>query len=832
MCGIAGIQHFNGEPVRREPLERMVSVLEHRGPDANGVALCGQVGLGHTRLSIIDLAGGAQPMPSADGNLTVTFNGEIFNYIELRQELIALGRHFSTSSDTEVLLQAYAEWGEQCVTRFNGQWAFAIWDARQKKLFLSRDRLGKRPLFYSVVGQSLLFASEIKALFTHPAVPKSIDPIGLDQVFTFWSTLPPRTIFRGIQQLPPGHSLTVERGKLRVARYWDVDFSKRFDGVPSQQLEEQLLDLLTDATRLRLRSDVPVGAYLSGGLDSSITSALAKTCSSHRLSTFSVEFDNAEFDESRFQSEVVHRLGTEHHAVRCTHDDIGRVFPDVIRHAETPILRTAPAPLFLLSRLVRESGIKVVLTGEGADEFLGGYDIFKEAKLRRFWARQSHSTSRPLLLKRLYPYMKNIQSQSAAYLKAFFQVRPQDLASPFFSHLPRWELTSKLKDLFTPEMAAATYDADPLLDAEANLPKSFSSWDGFSQSQYLEATGLLPGYLLSSQGDRVMMGNGIEGRFPFLDHRLVEFAAQLPPRLKMCGLNEKHLLKQATKHLVPESIRNRTKQPYRAPDALSFFDTDAGTARFEYVDALFAPFDEFPFATEGARSAFIAHILTEAARPALDKVPIFFYTANYAGSETCGGEMGLAAAQGDGCSFHDDFPERCFNQGMQAPRASSQGDGHGAQALQHGVGQARKFAAGLHQDFACDGIGVGAGSDRERQPTDVAAGALINEFARVRPIVAADLGEHFFGHDRGAPASRLAILAAPDASQGLVGDPVAAAGIVQQGAASTGALQAAVRGEMRSDGAGAGVNDNSPAGRKQFQANEFDIAFQSYRLRR
>lgn len=589
MCGIAGILQGDGQPVRRELLERMIETLDHRGPDAHGIELLGPVGLGHTRLSIIDLAGGVQPMSSADGNLTVTFNGEIFNYLELRQELIALGRTFASNSDTEVLLQAYAQWGEDCVTRFNGQWAFAVWDARHQKLFISRDRLGKRPLFYTVVGKTLLFASEMKAILTHPAVTKAIDPVGLDQLFTFWSALPPRTIFQGIRQLPPAHSLTVTRGEVQVSRYWDVDFSNRFEGQSARDLEEQLLELLTDATRLRLRSDVPVGAYLSGGLDSSITAALAKNLNRERLCTFSVEFENPEYDESVFQQEVVRRLGTEHRTVRCSHDDIGRVFPNVIRHTEVPILRTAPAPLFLLSRLVRESGYKVVLTGEGADEAFGGYDIFKEAKLRRFWSRQPDSKSRPLLLKRLYPYMKNIQSQPPAYLKAFFQVRPQDLNSPFFSHLPRWELTSKLKAFLTPDVLAATYDSDPMAEAESLLPEPFGRWNGFSQAQYLETTGLLPGYILSSQGDRMTMAHGIEGRFPFLDHRLVEFAARIPARLKMSGLDEKHILKQATRHLVPDSIRQRSKQPYRAPDAQSFFDTESGMARFEYVDEMLSP---------------------------------------------------------------------------------------------------------------------------------------------------------------------------------------------------------------------------------------------------
>ena len=243
MCGIAGIQRLDGQPVSRETLEAMVATLDHRGPDANGVEIRGAVGLGHTRLSIIDLSGGSQPMAIDDeqSELVITFNGEIFNYIELRLELIGRGRRFLTTSDTEVVLQAYAEWGEDCVKHFNGQWALAVWDARRRKLFLSRDRLGKRPLFYTISGQSFLFASEVKAIFAHPGVHKAIDPVGLDQLCTFWSAQPPKTIFEGINLLPPGHSMSVENGEVLVRQYWDVDFSETVHDVPARELEEQLL---------------------------------------------------------------------------------------------------------------------------------------------------------------------------------------------------------------------------------------------------------------------------------------------------------------------------------------------------------------------------------------------------------------------------------------------------------------------------------------------------------------------------------------------------------------------------------------------------------------
>jgi asparagine synthase (glutamine-hydrolysing) len=346
---------------------------------------------------------------------------------------------------------------------------------------------------------------------------------------------------------------------------------------------ERLRELLVDATRLRLRSDVPVGAYLSGGIDSTVTTALIRRFTDTPLKTFSVTFEDPEYDESRYQQEAVRHLGTEHQGVPAPCEEIGREFPRVVWHAEKPMIRTAPVPLYILSGLVRRSGYKVVLTGEGSDEILGGYDIFKEAKIRRFWGRQPGSRWRPLLLKRLYPWMQNLQAQSGAYLQAFFHVGAEDLGNPFFSHLPRWELTSRIKMFFSPEVKEALRSYDALVEFEQSLPEGYAGWDPLCQAQYLETTCLLPGYILSTQGDRVAMGHSVEGRYPFLDHRVVEFAASLPPRFKMKGLNEKYILKKAAADLIPDSIRERPKQPYRAPDAKSFFDPERGAARFEYV---------------------------------------------------------------------------------------------------------------------------------------------------------------------------------------------------------------------------------------------------------
>ena len=465
--------------------------------------------------------------------------------------------------------------GPDCVTRLNGDFAFAIWDARRKQMMLARDRMGVRPLFYASHGGATYFASEAKALFQVPGVDAALDPIALDQIFTFWFPLAPRTIFKGVSELPPAHMLLARGGEVSVRPYWQLAFPDADEGEDARDestVAEEVRALLVDATRIRLRSDVPVGAYLSGGLDSSVVAAIAAKLAPDRLRTFSVRFDDPEFDETAFQMEMAAALGTDHSAVICRPSDIGALFPDVIRGAERPILRTAPAPLYMLSRLVREEGFKVVLTGEGADEVFGGYDIFKEAKLRRFCARDPDSDRRPLLFKKLYPYLPKLQAQSASYLKAFFATDLDAVADPLFSHLPRFRSTAGAKLFFSGDLRRELSGYDALDELRASLPEAFARWHPLSQAQYLETAFLLPGYILSSQGDRMAMANAVEGRFPFLDHRVVEMAAKIAPRLKLKGLTEKHILREAARDLVPATMAKRPKQPYRAPDSASFFN--------------------------------------------------------------------------------------------------------------------------------------------------------------------------------------------------------------------------------------------------------------------
>ena len=585
MCGIAGFRGSSSVPAEdRATLECMIATLDHRGPDGRGFHVEPGVALAHARLSIIDLATGAQPMDNGRGTVWVVFNGEIFNYIELRRDLRRAGHRFHTESDTEVIVQLYERYGDDFVDHLNGQFAIALWDGERQRLVLARDRAGIRPLYYATARDRLWFASEIKALLAVLPELAALDPQGLVETFTFWGPADPDTLFRGVESLPPGHRLAIERdGTRTLTRYWDWTFPDIGTPPPFDSIEDattELRALLVDAVRLQLRADVPVGAYLSGGLDSSGIVALVRGFTDTPVRTFSIAFDDAEFDESEHQQAMVRHLGTAHTTVRCSRGDIGRAFPRLIRHTEAPVLRTAPAPLMLLSRAVREAGYKVVLTGEGADEVFAGYDLFKEAKVRRFWARQPESRWRPQLLGRLYGYLENSPVGNPAFAQAFFGQGREHLARPIFAHVPRWTTSQRALAFLSPELRAAIGSWDPLAFYERRLPAGIMGWQPLARDQYVEAKSLMAAYLLSSQGDRVAMANSVEGRFPFLDHRLIEFANRLPPQWKIRGLTEKHILRRALHGLLPADILARTKQPYRAPDAQSFFE---GTEPLDFV---------------------------------------------------------------------------------------------------------------------------------------------------------------------------------------------------------------------------------------------------------
>jgi len=574
MCGICGILNvLSDRPVERPTLRSMIETLHHRGPDQAGVHHEPGVGLANARLSIIDIAGGRQPIANEDDTIHVVQNGEVFNYRELRRELEAKGHRFRTKSDTEVLVHLYEEEGLGFPERLNGQFAIAVWDSRRRRLVLVRDHVGIAPLYYTEAGGRLLFASEVRALTACPGVARRPDPRGLQELFTFWSPVPPRTVFEGIHELPPGHLLTAGPGlRPKIGRWappYPVPGRAGDAPVDAESAAERIRARLEHAVRLRLRADLPVGAYLSGGLDSSITAALAAREVGANLHTFSVTFADRHYDESSFQERMVRHLGTCHEALHIGAADLVEAFPAAVLQAERPVLRTAPVPLYLLSRHVREAGYKVVLTGEGADEVFAGYEIFKEAKLRRWWARDVDSETRPRWLGALYGYQHGDRTRAGDYWRRFFRRDLENTRDPYYSHRPRWTNTAFIQTLFDPDVLRSLAGHDPvdaLPDYLEDLPPESAP---LGRAQYLEMKLFLNGYLLSSQGDRMLMANAVEGRFPFLDPELIAEAGALPPRLKLRGLNEKALLKRAFRDCVPAPVIDRKKQPYRAPGVAS-----------------------------------------------------------------------------------------------------------------------------------------------------------------------------------------------------------------------------------------------------------------------
>lgn len=571
MCGIAGLLASQTIPDAAAIAQRMAAQLRHRGPDGSAWYSASTEFLVHSRLSTIDLETGTQPLCNEDRSLWLVCNGEIYNHLELRAALEARGHRFRSRSDCEVILHLYEELGLSFVEELNGQFAFCLWDKKTRKAILVRDRVGIAPLFYTHRKGELWFASEVKAILAGRQEAAPANLAAFHQMLNFWAPISPHTIFSGIQEVQPGEMLVFHSGQLARRRYWDFSFPQEGEAfITDERLAaEELHHHLNEATRLRLRADVPVAAYLSGGLDSAVITHLMRSHSGEAFKTFSLTFGEAGLDESTHQKIMVEHLQSLHHSAHCDDNAIAAGFMAAVWQAESPLIRTAPIPMGLLSALAKECGARVVLTGEGADEILGGYDIFKEAKLRQFWARQPGSQWRPLLLRRLYPYLNLPEGQAGTYLKNFFGTGVDDPEHPLFSHQPRINSTGRLTDFLLPEHRISEVETQQRLISA--LPAEFEQWNPFCQAQYLEIKTLMSGYLLSTQGDRMLMWNSVEGRFPFLDHHVIEFANRLHPSLKMRVLQEKYLLKKAMVERIPSAIIQRYKQPYRAPMSKVFF---------------------------------------------------------------------------------------------------------------------------------------------------------------------------------------------------------------------------------------------------------------------
>ena len=451
----------------------------------------------------------------------------------------------------------------------NGDFAFAVWDRRERELFLARDRFGVRPLFVAELDGDLVFASEQKAILRHPAARRELDPAGLVESFTTWCISPDASSFPGIRELAPAHYLLAGPEGIRAERrWWDLRFSDAPDVSPAERsaLAEELDALLGDATRLRLRADVPVAAYLSGGLDSSAIVAHALEQMDETLHAFGIGFEDPRFDESAFQDRLTGSRGLDLTRVTIGARDIAELLPQTVEMAEKPTLRTAPSPLLRLSGAVQDAGLKVVTTGEGADELFGGYDLFRENAVRHFWAREPDSELRPLLLTRLNAFIGKDLRRSGAFLVGFYRKGLTETDDPLYSHRLRFANTSRLLSLLTEDVRGrAAERGDPAERLEARLPDWFGEMTPLGKVQYLEISTFLEGYLLHTQGDRMLMGHSIEGRFPFLDYRVAELAASLPDQLRLRGLTEKYLLRKAVEHRLPAEIAARKKRPYRAP---------------------------------------------------------------------------------------------------------------------------------------------------------------------------------------------------------------------------------------------------------------------------
>nr|ADN68491.1 SorQ [Sorangium cellulosum] len=573
MCGIAGLYGAHlPRTATEERLAEMLRLIRHRGPNEAGIYLSDRVCMGTMRLSIVGVATGQQPMSDADERFFLCYNGEVYNFVELREELKSLGHRFSTESDTEVVLRAWQAWGARCLDRFNGGFAFALYDRRDQALFLARDRYGKRPLFYARHGSAVLFSSEMKSFLAIEDFSFELDPRQLASILTLWTPIADQSGFKDVWQVPQGSYVKISDSGPEVHRYHRIDFVAPREVRSEAEALEEVGAALRRAVALRLRSDVEVGMYLSGGLDSSIVASILAEQVTAGFRTYSVEFEDSEFDEASDQRRMAVHVGSRHRAVHVTDEMIAGSFPSAVFHAEVPVFRTALVPMYLLSQLVRDDGIKVVLTGEGADEAFLGYDLFKETLLRRAW-NSLDEAGKLARLRQLYPYLKHYAGRDATELLGLYQPFSEERYPGLFSHELRIQ-----NGLFSRRLLRARTDA---LEPVQKLIAEHGYLGGLSdteKAQWLEYQSLLPGYLLSSQGDRMALAHSVENRCPFLDPAVVELSAAVNLKFDD-GTDEKYLLRKAFARALPAENARKRKFPFRAPDSKAFV-----SSRPEYLE--------------------------------------------------------------------------------------------------------------------------------------------------------------------------------------------------------------------------------------------------------
>lgn len=558
MCGICGIFDFKNNPVSRDLLEKMNTRIRHRGPDGEGTYFAPGLGLANRRLSIIDIEGGSQPIANEDGTINVVYNGEIYNFIELRQELKKNGHVFRTQSDTEVIVHGYEEWGDECTSRFNGIFAFALWDCNTRRLLIARDHLGVKPLYYTLLGDRLLFASEIKALLADPACPREVDLQALSQLFTLRYVPSPRTLFKGIQKLPPGHRMIVQTHGIQVERYWKSTPNIRTN-VNQTELLQQYQGLVEDAVRLQMRSDVPVGLFLSSGVDSGCLLALMSKLSQKPVHTFTIGFaDGEESNETDDARKLANMFGSDHSELVVSCQDYEKYYERYLWDLEEPVGNETAAAFYFVSRMASQK-VKVALTGQGADEPWAGYGRYLGVKLSGIYSRLPQFLTKGLLLKVGERWVQREQ-----WKRGLSSLHERDVLSRLIN----------VYSFFTPSMKAQLFQ--PWLkqqiscggieaaEALGQLQSEVQTLDPLSQILYMDTRTNLPDDLLMV-GDKTSMANSLEVRVPFLDYRMIEFIETLPPNMKLRGFKGKYLHKKAIEKWLPKEIVHREKKGFANP---------------------------------------------------------------------------------------------------------------------------------------------------------------------------------------------------------------------------------------------------------------------------
>jgi asparagine synthase (glutamine-hydrolysing) len=569
MCGICGVLALKGgRGASQEELRAMAGVISHRGPDDEGYYATAPVGFGFRRLSIVDLAGGHQPMSNEDGTVWIVFNGEIYNHALYRQELEQRGHRYSTRSDTETIIHLYEEYGDDCVDYLRGMFAFAIWDAKKQRLFCARDRLGIKPFYYTMNGRRFVFASEMKALFELPGVRAEMNRAALPEFFALGYISSEETMYAGVRKLPPGHRLSIQLGEANpqphIERYWDLDITPD-ESIPSEdEYVRRFDDLFTESVRLRLMSDVPLGVFLSGGIDSSAIAATITRLMKDRVQTFSVGYAEDQYSELPYAKQVAAHIGAEYNQVLMGPDDFFGALPELIWHEDEPLVWPSSVALNFVSRLARQKVI-VVLTGEGGDEIFAGYMKYRATLWNLRYAPMYRKLFPDALQKAVTKLLESgaLPDGVARKLRHTFLYRPDAFENIYFDNWYSVFPQAMQSQLFARDLAGELRGADAYAGSMAFFQKDGGLDTLLSRLLYLDIKTYLVELLMKQ--DQMSMAASIESRVPFLDHKLVEFAVRIPARHKVRYLSGKYLLRKTMAGRLPDEVINRTKMGFPTP---------------------------------------------------------------------------------------------------------------------------------------------------------------------------------------------------------------------------------------------------------------------------